>query len=48
MIVFGILMNVLIVFLFCPGILGINFLFTIGLLGVMLDSVKDKKQNLAE
>ncbi|MFC6348414.1 hypothetical protein [Vagococcus carniphilus] len=44
LIVFGTLINFAIFFKFGPGLSGINVLFTIGLLGILYDLIREKKQ----
>ncbi len=41
-IIFGVLMNFFMFFTICPKNIGINILFTIGLLAVLFDSLRDK------
>lgn len=46
LVLFGIVMNFFIFFKFGSGFSGINILFTIGLLGVLYDLMREKKHKL--
>ncbi|MFW7431551.1 hypothetical protein [Vagococcus carniphilus] len=46
LVLFGVLMNFFIFFKFGSGLSGINVLFTIGLLGILYDLMREKKQEI--
>ncbi|MDT2813703.1 hypothetical protein P7H75_02495 [Vagococcus carniphilus] len=45
-VLFGVLMNFFIFFEFGTGLSGINILFTIGLLGILYDFMREKKEEI--